>query len=157
MSVQSFATSLSVLALDAGLAHAQGLQSATVLEFTDADTLFIVDSVAGMVLAGLATGFGAGLFPIVFGGAAETLPPELATMPTRLAHGNIATMLVALIAIWVTAMVGGLADVGYPLFVDLPGYVNFFPGTVMTLISASAIVLSFWVWLPHRNTANAPS
>lgn len=60
-------------------------------------------------------------------------------------------------AIWVTAMVGGLADVGYLLFVDLPGYVNFFPGTVMTLISASAIVLSFWVWLPNRNTANAPS
>lgn len=105
MSVQSFATSLSVLALDAGLAHAQGLQSATVLEFTDADTLFIVDSVAGMVLAGLATGFGAGLFPIVFGGAAETLPPELATMPTRLAHGNIATMLVALIALHVAAAI----------------------------------------------------
>lgn len=138
-------------------AHSQGLHSATVLEFTDADTLFIVDSLAGMVLAGLATAFGAGLFPIVFGGAAETLPHELATMPTRLAHGIIATMLVALTEIWVTAMVGGLADVGYLLFVDLPGYVNFFPGTVMTLISASAIVLSFWVWLPHRNTANAPS
>jgi hypothetical protein len=53
-------------------------------------------------------------------------------------------------AIWVTAMVGGLADVGYFLFVDVPGYVNFFPGTIMTLISASAIVLSFWVWLPSR-------
>src|SRR6056297_1333513 len=48
-----------------------------------------------------------------------------------------------LTAIWVTGMVGGLADVGYFLFVDLPGYVKFFPGTVMTLISASAIVLSF--------------
>ncbi|MDJ0859470.1 MAG: hypothetical protein QNJ03_10345 [Dinoroseobacter sp.] len=49
-------------------------------------------------------------------------------------------------AIWVTAMVGGLADLGYLIFVDLPGYVNFFPGTVMTLVSGSAIVLSFWVW-----------
>jgi hypothetical protein len=58
-------------------------------------------------------------------------------------------------AIWVTAMVGGLADLGYLLFVDLPGYVNFFPGTVMTLISASAIILSFWVWLPKRTTATA--
>ncbi len=56
-----------------------------------------------------------------------------------------------LTAIWVTAMVGGLADVGYFLFVDVPGFVNFFPGTLMTLISASAILLSFWVWLPHRD------
>jgi hypothetical protein len=31
-------------------------------------------------------------------------------------------------AIWVTAMVGGLLDVGYFVFVDLPGYVNFFSG-----------------------------
>ncbi len=50
-------------------------------------------------------------------------------------------------AIWVTALIGGMADLGYLLFVDLPGYVNFFPGTVMTLVSGSAILLSFWVWL----------
>lgn len=62
-----------------------------------------------------------------------------------------------LTAIWVTAIVGGLADVGYLLFVDLPGYVNFFPGTVMTLISASAIVLSFRVWLPNRNSGSGPT
>ena len=49
-------------------------------------------------------------------------------------------------AIWVTGMIGGLADVGYLLFVDFPGHVNFVPGTIMTFISASAIVLSFWVW-----------
>lgn len=53
-------------------------------------------------------------------------------------------------AIWVTGMVGGLADLGYLLFVDFPGYVNFFPGTVMTFISGAAIVLSFWVWLSTR-------
>ncbi|MEL7116466.1 MAG: hypothetical protein AAGP08_12925, partial [Pseudomonadota bacterium] len=53
-------------------------------------------------------------------------------------------------AIWVTAMVGGLADLGYFFFVDLPGYVNFFPGTVMTMVSGSAIVLSFWVWFSVR-------
>ena len=56
-------------------------------------------------------------------------------------------------AIWVTGMIGGLADLGYLLFVDFPGYVNFFPGTVMTFISGSAIVLSFWVWLPNRKAA----
>lgn len=53
-------------------------------------------------------------------------------------------------AIWVTAMVGGLADLGYLLYVDFPGYVNFFPGTVMTFVSGAAIVLSFAVWLPRR-------
>ncbi len=54
-------------------------------------------------------------------------------------------------AIWVTGMVGGLADLGYLLFVDFPGYVNFFPGTLMTFISGSAVLLNFWVWLSNRN------
>lgn len=58
-------------------------------------------------------------------------------------------------AVWVTGMVGGLADLGYLLFVDIPGYVNFFPGTVMTMVSGSAIVLSFWVWLSSRRAAQA--
>jgi len=53
-------------------------------------------------------------------------------------------------AIWVTAMVGGLADIGYLLFVDLPGFVHFFPGTLMTLVSGSAVLLSFWVWFSTR-------
>lgn len=53
-------------------------------------------------------------------------------------------------AIWVTGMVGGLADIGYLLFVDFPGYVNFVPGTIMTFISASAVALSFWVWFSVR-------
>jgi len=54
-------------------------------------------------------------------------------------------------AIWVTAMVGGLADLGYFIFMDLPGYVNFFPGTVMTMVSGSAILISGYVWLKQRN------
>ena len=41
------------------------------------------------------------------------------------------------------ALVGGLADVGYFVFLDLGGYVNFFPGTLMTIFSATAIVTSF--------------
>ena len=60
-------------------------------------------------------------------------------------------------AIWMTAVVGGLADVGYLLFVDLPGYVNFFPGTLMTLISASAILFSFPVLLSNRRFFTAHS
>ena len=45
--------------------------------------------------------------------------------------------------IFVTALIGGLADLGYFLFLDLGGYVRFLPGTVMTLVSSSAIILSF--------------
>lgn len=46
-------------------------------------------------------------------------------------------------AIFLAAICGGLADLGYFLFLDLGGFVNFVPGTVMTLISSSAIILSF--------------
>lgn len=55
--------------------------------------------IAGMVLTGLAMAVGAGLFPIVFGGAAETLPPELANLPQRAAHGLIALALIGLISL----------------------------------------------------------
>ncbi|MEM1116373.1 MAG: hypothetical protein AAGJ11_07695, partial [Bacteroidota bacterium] len=56
-----------------------------------------------------------------------------------------------LTAIWVTAMVGGLLDVGYFLFLDLGGHVRFIPGTLMTLVSATAILLSGRVWLAYRS------
>ncbi|MEN1785920.1 MAG: hypothetical protein AAGF77_12370 [Bacteroidota bacterium] len=46
-------------------------------------------------------------------------------------------------AVFLAAITGGLADLGYFLFMDLGGYVNFVPGTVMTLVSGSAIILSF--------------
>ncbi|MEM7418036.1 MAG: hypothetical protein AAF389_21280 [Gemmatimonadota bacterium] len=46
-------------------------------------------------------------------------------------------------AIFIAAMVGGLADIGYFVFLDLGGYVRFVPGTLMTVFSASAILLSF--------------
>jgi len=45
-------------------------------------------------------------------------------------------------AIFLAALVGGLADLGYFLFLDIGGFVNFVPGTIMTLVSGSAIVLS---------------
>lgn len=47
-------------------------------------------------------------------------------------------------AIFLAAITGGLADVGYFLFMDLGGFVNFMPGTLMTILSASAIILSFY-------------
>lgn len=61
--------------------------------------------IAGMVLTGLATALGAGLFPFVYGGAAGTLPPELATLPTRVAHGLIASALIALVALHIAAAI----------------------------------------------------
>ncbi|MEO1330852.1 MAG: hypothetical protein AAFW46_14445 [Pseudomonadota bacterium] len=53
-------------------------------------------------------------------------------------------------AIWVTALVGGLLDVGYFVFIDLGGFANFIPGGLMTVVSGSAILLSGWVWLTSR-------
>lgn len=49
-------------------------------------------------------------------------------------------------AIFISALVGGLLDVGYFVFIDLGGYNNFVPGTIMTIISASAIILSFYAY-----------
>lgn len=49
------------------------------------------------------------------------------------------------------AIVGGLADVGYFVFMDLGGFVNFVPGTVMTLVSGAAILLTVWVWWTREN------
>lgn len=50
--------------------------------------------------------------------------------------------------IWLlfTGIVGGLTDVGYFVYMDLGGFVHFVPGTVMTLVSGSAILLSLWAY-----------
>lgn len=49
-------------------------------------------------------------------------------------------------AIFISALVGGLLDVGYFIFIDLGGYNKFMPGTVMTIISSVAIALSFYAY-----------
>jgi len=53
-------------------------------------------------------------------------------------------------AIFLAALVGGLADIGYFVFLDLGGFVNVVPGTVMTIFSGSAIVLSFFALYQQR-------
>ncbi len=58
-------------------------------------------------------------------------------------------------AVFLAALVGGLADVGYFLFLDLGGHVNFVPGTVMTLFSATAIVLSLLAYFTDTNRTTA--
>ncbi len=48
-------------------------------------------------------------------------------------------------AIFLCALVGGLADLGYFIFVDLEGLAP--PvGTVMTLFSGGAIIFSFYAY-----------
>lgn len=54
-------------------------------------------------------------------------------------------------AIFLAALTGGLADLGYFLFMDLGGFVHFVPGTVMTIVSSLAIILSFYVYFKTRN------
>ena len=53
-------------------------------------------------------------------------------------------------SIFVSALVGGLLDVGYFIFIDLGGYNNFVPGTVMTIISSLAIILSFYAYFRRK-------
>ena len=54
-------------------------------------------------------------------------------------------------AIFLAAITGGLADLGYFLFMDLGGYVNFVPGTVMTLVSSAAIIISFYAYFKGKS------
>lgn len=63
------------------------------------------------------------------------------------------------VAIFVSALVGGLADVGYFVFIDLGGHNRFVPGTVMTLVSAAAVLLSFFVYFraPRGHKESVPS
>jgi hypothetical protein len=49
-------------------------------------------------------------------------------------------------AMFIAGLTGGLADVGYFLFLDLGGFVHFVPGTIMTLISVTAILLGLLVY-----------
>ncbi|MEM9805148.1 MAG: hypothetical protein AAF959_07695 [Cyanobacteria bacterium P01_D01_bin.56] len=53
-------------------------------------------------------------------------------------------------AIFISALVGGLLDVGYFIFIDLGGYNKFIPGTVMTIISSVAIALSFYAYFQQE-------
>ena len=55
-------------------------------------------------------------------------------------------------ALFLAAITGGLADLGYFLFLDLGGHVNFVPGTVMTLVSSLAIILSFYAYFTRQKS-----
>lgn len=52
----------------------------------------------------------------------------------------------SLTAIFMTAIVGWVTDIGYFIFMDLGGYVHFVPGTIMTIVSTAAVALSLWAY-----------
>lgn len=56
----------------------------------------------------------------------------------------------SVLAVFLAALVGGLADVGYFVFLDLGGHVNFVPGTLMTIFSSTAIVTSFIAYFTSK-------
>jgi hypothetical protein len=56
-------------------------------------------------------------------------------------------------AIFFCAIVGGLGDLGYLLFIDLPG-LAVPPGPQMTWISAAAIVLSFFAYFRTKESGS---
>ena len=60
-------------------------------------------------------------------------------------------------AIFMTAIVGWVTDVGYFIFMDLGGFVHFFPGTVMTIISSAAVILSLVAYFSGMRTASGGS
>lgn len=55
-------------------------------------------------------------------------------------------------AIFLAALIGGLADLGYFLFLDLGGFVKFVPGTVMTIVSSLAILTSVYAYFKSRKS-----
>lgn len=55
--------------------------------------------------------------------------------------------------IFLAAICGGLADLGYFLFLDLGGFVKFVPGTLMTIFSSLAILTSFYAFFKSRKSA----
>ena len=59
-------------------------------------------------------------------------------------------------AIFLAAITGGLADLGYFLFMDLGGFVNFMPGTLMTIFSSLAIILSYYVYFKTLKKNHIP-
>ncbi|MFK8104795.1 MAG: hypothetical protein AB8G15_19915 [Saprospiraceae bacterium] len=103
-------------------------------------------------------------------GIADAIPPETLQMDYPAALGGLLGQhgfnllwvgLVTIIcgfyiwkgnknAIFLAAIAGGLLDIGYFLFMDLGGFVHFVPGTVMTLISAVAIILSFYAYFQNK-------
>lgn len=87
----------------------------------------------------------------------EALGGILSQHGFNLLWGGLVTIICAIFiwkknrnAIFLAALVGGLLDLGYFLFLDLGGFVKFVPGTVMTFVSGTAIILSLYAYFKGR-------
>ncbi|MEM0969708.1 MAG: hypothetical protein AAGJ31_10185 [Verrucomicrobiota bacterium] len=89
-------------------------------------------------------------YPAAVGGVLRQHAWNLAWFGLTTLVGSVFVWKGSWTGIWVTALVGGLADLGYFFFVDLAGFAKFVPGTIMTIVSALAIILSFGVKLAAR-------
>lgn len=67
--------------------------------------------------------------------------------------GGVMIWRCSVVFIFMTALVGWITDVGYFVFMDLGGFVHFVPGTVMTIISSAAVILSFWAYFSGMRRA----
>ncbi|WP_421853165.1 cytochrome b [Oricola sp.] len=75
-----------------------------VLDRLGAATHWVLYSlVALMVLSGLGTALGGGLFPIVFGGSGDPIPADLNDLAPRMAHGLVSNLLILLLLLHVAA------------------------------------------------------
>lgn len=59
--------------------------------------------VALMILSGLGTALGAGLFPIVFGGSGEPLPADFSDLMPRAVHGWVGSVIMIFVALHIAA------------------------------------------------------
>lgn len=113
------------------------------------DSMGIVQVLAGvMTMKGIVSG---NIYSSVFG-IADAVDPRILDINYPMGLGAIFgqngfnLFLIGFVTT-IAALTGGLANVGCFLFMDLGGYVNFVPGNIMTVISASAIILSFYGYI----------
>jgi hypothetical protein len=118
--------------------------------------IFIVSSSTAAAVSGIADASDPALLNIAYPAAVSAIVKQLgfnigwAGLVTIV--GGIMIWRGSIAAIFVAALVGGLFDLAYFLFIDLGGFAKFLPGGLMTYVSALAIILSFYAYF-SRNKA----
>lgn len=102
-------------------------------------------AVAGIADA-VAPGLIAGEFHPAVGAVLNQHGYNLLWIGAFTAVGGVLIWRHSITAIFMTAIVGWVTDVGYFVFMDLGGFVRFFPGTVMTIVSSAAVIISLWAY-----------
>jgi hypothetical protein len=112
--------------------------------------IFIVSSDTAAAVAGIADAVDPAQFDIAYPAAVSAIVKQLGF---NIGWAGVVTLVGAVFiwrrnvpAIFVTALVGGLFDLAYLVFIDLGGFAKFLPGGLMTYVSGLAIILSFYVY-----------